>query len=100
VNAFFRVVASSRFINITPFYAIKSRAIPITDRGGLYGFETSRIPHVLDNRLTGDGEGVKHTRRPPFTPQEDCWYSFLLESESTPEPLVRLIALCKLKKLQ
>jgi hypothetical protein len=26
------------------------------------------------------------TRRPPFTPQEDSWYSFLLEAESTPWP--------------
>jgi hypothetical protein len=25
-------------------------------------------------------------RRPPFTRQEDFWYSFLLETESTPEP--------------
>jgi hypothetical protein len=25
-------------------------------------------------------------RRPPFTPQEDSWYSFLLEAVSTPGP--------------
>jgi hypothetical protein len=24
--------------------------------------------------------------RPPFTPQEDIWYSFLLEAEPTPGP--------------
>jgi hypothetical protein len=29
---------------------------------------------------------VSPTRRPPFTPQEDSWYSFLLEAESTPGP--------------
>jgi hypothetical protein len=38
----------------------------------------------LDNRLTDDGKVVSPTRRPLFTPQEVCWYSFLLEAESTP----------------
>jgi hypothetical protein len=35
----------------------------------------------LDNRLTDGGEVVSPTRRPPFTPQEDSWYSFPLEAE-------------------
>jgi hypothetical protein len=39
-----------------------------------------------DFRLTDGGEVVSLTRRPPFTPQEDSWYSFLLEAESTPGP--------------
>jgi hypothetical protein len=43
----------------------------------------SRLPHLLDNQLTDDGEVVSLTRRPPFTLQEDSWYSFLLEAEST-----------------
>jgi hypothetical protein len=30
--------------------------------------------------------GVSLRRQPPFVPQEDSWYSFLLEAESTPEP--------------
>jgi hypothetical protein len=30
----------------------KSKAIPVTDRGGPQGYETSRLPHFLDNRLT------------------------------------------------
>jgi hypothetical protein len=34
----------------------------------------------LDSRLTDGGEVVSLTRRPPFTPQEDSWYSFLLEA--------------------
>jgi hypothetical protein len=34
----------------------------------------------LDNRLTDGGEVVNLTRQPPFTPQEDSWYSFLLEA--------------------
>jgi hypothetical protein len=57
----------------------KGKAIPVTGRG------RSRLQHFLDNRLT-DGSEVVSTRRPPFTPQEDSWYSFLLEAESTPGP--------------
>jgi hypothetical protein len=30
----------------------KSKAIPVTGRGGLLGCEMLRIPHCLDNRLT------------------------------------------------
>jgi hypothetical protein len=43
-------------------------------------------PTFSDKRLTDGGEVVSLTRRPPFTPQEDSWYSFLLEAESTPGP--------------
>jgi hypothetical protein len=63
----------------------KGKAIPVTGRESPEGCETSRVPHFLDNRLTDGGE-VSLTRRPPFTPQEDSWYSFLLESESTSGP--------------
>jgi hypothetical protein len=65
---------------------LKGKAIPVTAREGTLGYETSRFPHLLDNRLTDGGEFVGLTRRPPFTPQEDSWYSFLLEAESTPGP--------------
>jgi hypothetical protein len=44
----------------------------------------SRLPHFLENRLTDGGEVVSLTRRPPFTPQEDFWYSFLLEAQTAP----------------
>jgi hypothetical protein len=60
--------------------------MPVLGRGGPWGFETSRLPHFLDNRLTDGGEVVSLTSRKPFTPQEDSWYSFLLEAESTPGP--------------
>jgi hypothetical protein len=43
-----------------------------------------RVPQYLDNRLTDGGKVVSLMRRPPFTPQEGSWYSFLLETESTP----------------
>jgi hypothetical protein len=52
----------------------------------------------LDNRLTDGGKVVSLTHRPPFTPQEDSWYSFLLEAESTPGAIVRLEGLGKLNK--
>jgi hypothetical protein len=46
-----------------------------------------RGPHIFyNNRLTDGGDFVSLTRRPSFTPQEDSWYSFLLEAESTPGP--------------
>jgi hypothetical protein len=38
----------------------------------------------VDNRFIDGGKVVSFTHRPLFTPQEDSWYSFLLEAESTP----------------
>jgi hypothetical protein len=39
-----------------------SKAIPVTDRGGPYVYETSRLPHFLDNRLTYGSKVVGLTR--------------------------------------
>jgi hypothetical protein len=64
----------------------KGKAIPVTRHEGPYGCERSRLPHFLDNQLTDGGEVVSPTRPPPFTPQDDSWYSFPLEAESTPGP--------------
>jgi hypothetical protein len=61
-----------------------TKAIPVTGHEGPWGCETSRLPHFLDNRLTDGGEDVSLTRRPPDTPQNASWYSFLLDAESTP----------------
>jgi hypothetical protein len=63
-------------------------AVSVTGREGPQGCETSRLPHFLDSRLTDGGEVVSLTRRPAvlLLPQEDSWYSFLLEAESTPGP--------------
>jgi hypothetical protein len=60
----------------------KDIAIPVTGRGSPYGCERSMLPHFLDNRLTDGGVVVSLTHQPPFTRQEDSWYSFLLEAES------------------
>jgi hypothetical protein len=76
---------------------IKSKAIPVTGREGPQGCETLRLPHFLDNRLTDGGEVVSLMRRPPVTPQEDFWYSFLLETESKTRDIVRLEGLGQLK---
>jgi hypothetical protein len=54
----------------------KGKAIPVTGHEGPYCCETSRLQHFLDNRLTDGGKVVSLKRRPPFTPQEDSWYSF------------------------
>jgi hypothetical protein len=64
----------------------EGKAIPVTGREGPLGCGTSRLPQFLDNRLTDGGEVVSLTRRPPFTPQHDSWYSFLLAAESTLVP--------------
>jgi hypothetical protein len=61
-------------------------AIPVTGREDPWGCETSRLPHSLDSRLTDGGKVVSLTRLPPFIPQEDSWFLFLLEAESTPGP--------------
>jgi hypothetical protein len=45
---------------------------------------TRRGSHIFeDNRLTDGGKFVSLLRQEPITP-EDSWYSFLLETESTP----------------
>jgi hypothetical protein len=44
------------------------KAIPVTGRGRPYGYETSRLPHFLENLPTDGGEVVSLTRRPPVTP--------------------------------
>jgi hypothetical protein len=49
---------------------LKGKAIPVTGREGLWGCETSRLPHFLDNRLTDGDKVVSLTRRPPFTPRK------------------------------
>jgi hypothetical protein len=78
-------------------YIYRERAIAITGRGSPQVCETSRLPHFLDNRLTHGGKIVSLTRWPPFNPQENSWYSFLLEAESTLRATVRLEGLRQLK---
>jgi hypothetical protein len=50
------------------------------------GLRVVETPTFSDIRLTDGGKVVSITRWPHFIPQEDSWYSFLLEAESTPGP--------------
>jgi hypothetical protein len=65
---------------------VRGKVIPVTGRAGPQACQTLRLPHFRHNSLTDDSEIVSLTRRPSFTPQEDSWYSFLLEAESTLGP--------------
>jgi hypothetical protein len=47
----------------------KSKAIPVTGRGGLWGCEMLMIPHYLDNRLADGSKVVDLTHRPRSIPQ-------------------------------
>jgi hypothetical protein len=64
----------------------KGKAILVPGREGQQVCEMLRFTHFLHTRLTDGDEVFSLTRQPPFTPQEDSWYSFLLEAESTPGP--------------
>jgi hypothetical protein len=61
----------------------KGKAIPDTDREGLWGVEA---PTFSTQSAHSGAEVVSLMCQLPFTPQEDFWYSFLLEAESTPGP--------------
>jgi hypothetical protein len=62
----------------------KGKAITVTGCGDPQGCETPTLPHVLVNWLRG-GEILSHMHWPPL-PQEDSWYLFPIETESTPGP--------------
>jgi hypothetical protein len=42
-------------------HIVKSKAIPVKGRGGLYSCKMLRIPHCLDNQVIGGGKVVSHT---------------------------------------
>jgi hypothetical protein len=66
---------------------VEGKAIPVTGHGGRYNYDTSRLPHFLENRLRDGCVVFSFTRRlGDLYPQQDPWYSFLLEAESTPGP--------------
>jgi hypothetical protein len=90
-NVFTEPLPSNGYMghNILPsiFWTYKKcKTITVTGRVGPLCCETSRIPYFLDNRLADSGKVVSLTRPPPFPLQEDSWYAFLLEAESTPGP--------------
>jgi hypothetical protein len=84
-NVFTLSAGNSKLVNRYVLRHI-GKTIPVTDREGPQGCETSRLPHFIDSWLTDGGEVVSLTRRPLFTLQKHSWYSFLLEAESTKRP--------------
>jgi hypothetical protein len=65
----------------------KGKAIPVRGREGPYGCGTSKLPHFLytvSSQMAVRLSALRAGR--PLPPQEDSWYSFLLEAESTPGP--------------
>jgi hypothetical protein len=53
-----------------PSGGVAIKASPVTGRESLEGWETSRLPHLPDNRLIDDGEVFSLTRRKRSTPQK------------------------------
>jgi len=54
---------------------------PITGLEWPRGFQEVKVP-----KFQGGGKVVSLTHRPPLSPGNTLWYSFLLEAESTPGP--------------
>jgi hypothetical protein len=78
---FFVVTPDIHIYQLVKKFAIYYRKVKLsllTGHGGPKGYETSRLAHFLESRLTDGGKPVSLTRRPLFTPQEDSWYSFPL----------------------
>jgi hypothetical protein len=67
-------------------YKIIEKNYAVTGCEGREGCEMPRLPQLLDSWLTDGDEVVSLRHWQPFYPQEDSWYSFLLEAESTPGP--------------
>jgi hypothetical protein len=65
----FRLISTSS-PNFLLLWNVNSKAISVTDRGGLLGCEVSRLPQFLDNQLTDDGDFVSLTRRALFVPKK------------------------------
>jgi hypothetical protein len=63
----------------------KWKAILAAGSGDSLYYQTSKLSHFLDNSLKDGGKVVNLARRPTaLYPQEDRWYSFLLEDETAP----------------
>jgi len=63
----------------------KGKAAPLQAWTGQEGSRKLRLPDFVTTAQDG-GKVVSLTHRPLFTPRKYSWYSFLLETESTPGP--------------
>ena len=59
------------------------KAVPLQARMGPESSRKLRFPDFVIMAQDG-GKVVSLTHRPPLPPRKYCWYSFLLEAESTP----------------
>jgi len=65
--------------------ADKGIAVLLQAWSGPEGSRELRFPDYMTTAQDG-GKVVSLTYRPPLTPRKYSWYSFLLETESTPGP--------------
>jgi hypothetical protein len=86
------------YILFTLFYVWhkKDKSIPVTDRRGPQGCETSRFPHFLDNRLTDGGEVVV-LRAGRSSPQGKFLVHISVQGWVDPRAIVRLEGLGQFK---
>jgi hypothetical protein len=64
----------------------KGKAVPLQAWSGPECSRKLRFPDFMTTEQD-DGKVVSLTHRPPLTPGNNTWYSFLLEADSTPGPL-------------
>jgi hypothetical protein len=70
-DSYINISSSQTYRSLLP----KSKAIPVTDCGGLQVCEMLRISHCLDNRPTDGGKAVSPTHWPCSTPQKHYFYA-------------------------
>jgi hypothetical protein len=66
----------------------KGKEVPLQAWNGPEGSRKLKFPDFMTTAHDG-GKVVSLTLRPNLPPRNYSWYSFLLESESTPGPIVR-----------
>ena len=66
-------------------YRGEGKAVPLQAWSGPEGSRELRLSDYVTTAQDG-GKVVSLTHRPLFTPKKYSWYSFLLETESTPGP--------------
>ena len=64
---------------------LKGKSVPLQAWNGPEGFWKLRFPDYVKTVQDG-GKVVSLTHRPLLPPRKYCWYSFMLEAESTPGP--------------
>jgi hypothetical protein len=82
-----RPLSSESFPLNQPYYLKnKGKAVPVTGRGGPYGCETSRLQIFSRQSAHRWRWGCQPYAPATLYPQEDSWYSLLLQAESTEGP--------------